>query len=62
MPSDELIRKDLHLSKEVLEILDDRASVEHRTLKNYMEKVLSDKATALKSKNAERVVNGKKRI
>lgn len=36
----EKIRKDIHLSDEVVKILQNAADKESRTLKNYMEKIL----------------------
>lgn len=46
----EKIRKDLHLSAEVVAILQKAADKESRTLKNYMEKVLI--------KHSEKINNG----
>lgn len=46
----EKIRKDIHLSDEVIETLQAAADKESRTLKNYMEKVLT--------KHSEKVKNG----
>lgn len=46
----EKIRKDIHLSEDVIEVLQKAADKESRTLKNYMEKVLV--------KHSEKVKNG----
>ena len=48
MKSDK-IRKDIHLSNEVIEILTAAADKESRKLKNYMEKVLIKHSDKIKN-------------
>lgn len=45
----EKIRKDIHLSEEVLEILQAAADKESRTVKNYIEKVLINHSGKIKN-------------
>lgn len=45
----EKIRKDIHLSNEVIEILQIAADKESRTLKNYIEKVLINHSGKVKN-------------
>lgn len=47
--STEKIRKDIHLSQDVIDKLQAAADKENRTLKNYMEKVLIKHSDKLKN-------------
>jgi len=54
-----LLRKEVRLGDDVVEILEGAAFQDRRNLSNYMEKILIDKSVELKLKGAEKV-GGKK--
>lgn len=56
MKSDDLLRKDIHLERGMIEILASAATKEKRPLKNYMEKILTDKAIRLRFMNTGELV------
>ena len=54
-----MLRKEVRLGDDVVEILEGAAFQDRRNLSNYMEKILIDKSVELKLKGAEKV-GGKK--
>jgi len=41
------IRKEVHLLPKVIEALEKQSKIEHRSIKNYMESILNEKAEQL---------------